>query len=367
MVPLNLKEKLRPYRSCLTVGAVPLFMLFLFALIRRNRNAVKIYVSRFSLPLRRAVGSVTTLVPFSAAELCYALAFVGCIFYICRTGYLIFKHRLEKEDIIRRVLWFIIALLLVWSLYCLIFGLDYYGESFSEKAGIGEIPVTREELISVTRHFAEKCIKLSIGVPRGGGVFSVQPSAIIDEYYHIYSGIRNEFPFLDMPTFRPKEMIFSGIMSAMGFTGVYFPFTGETNINIDAPQVFMPCTVAHEIAHQMGITSESECNFIGILASTTCGIDFYEYSGYMTGLVHLMNALYSVDTHAWREIRAEFTDGMNADWQQNADYWDEHEMFITDVSSKLYDMYLKGYGEELGIVSYSACVKLLVHYYKDAV
>ena len=64
------------------------------------------------------------------------------------------------------------------------------------------------------------------------------------------------------------RMIFSGIMSAMGFTGVYFPFTGETNINIDAPQVFMPCTVAHEIAHQMGITSESECNFIGILANT---------------------------------------------------------------------------------------------------
>lgn len=30
-------------------------------------------------------------------------------------------------------------------------------------------------------------------------------------------------------------MFFSRVMSAMNFTGVYFAFTGESNINVDAP------------------------------------------------------------------------------------------------------------------------------------
>ena len=33
----------------------------------------------------------------------------------------------------------------------------------------------------------------------------------------------------------PKTMRFSRVMSAMGFTGFYFPFTGECNVNVDFP------------------------------------------------------------------------------------------------------------------------------------
>ena len=63
-------------------------------------------------------------------------------------------------------------------------------------------------------------------------------------------------------------MFFSRVMSAMNFTGVYFAFTGESNINVDAPACLIPSTIAHELSHQRGIASEQECNFLAVLAST---------------------------------------------------------------------------------------------------
>ena len=79
-------------------------------------------------------------------------------------------------------------------------------------------------------------------------------------------------------------------MSAMNFTGVYFAFTGESNINVDAPACLIPSTIAHELSHQRGIASEQECNFLAVLASTTSGDPVYEYSGWLMGYIHLGNA-----------------------------------------------------------------------------
>lgn len=85
----------------------------------------------------------------------------------------------------------------------------------------------------------------------------------------VFDGIYEEFPCLVMEDHVPKGVRFSTALSAMDFTGFYFPFTGEANLNIDSPACYLPSTIAHEMAHQRGIASEQECNFIAIAASTT--------------------------------------------------------------------------------------------------
>ena len=62
----------------------------------------------------------------------------------------------------------------------------------------------------------------------------------------------------------------SRLFSRMNFTGFYTPFTGESNLNIDSPACLLPANISHELAHQRGIASEQECNFLAILAATTC-------------------------------------------------------------------------------------------------
>lgn len=57
-------------------------------------------------------------------------------------------------------------------------------------------------------------------------------------------------------------------------------------MNDDSPACLLPATIAHEMAHQRGIASEDECNFLAVLTCATSGNAVYEYSGYLMGFVH---------------------------------------------------------------------------------
>ena len=181
----------------------------------------------------------------------------------------------------------------------------------------------------------------------------------MSRYADIYDGIVGQFPFLEGPVTRPKAVFFSKIMSRTGFSGVYCPFFGETNINVDQPGAFIPMTVAHEIAHQLGVQYEAEANFAGIAACVTSGDTVYEYSGYLQGLVSLMNAIYKYDRDVYSEIRATYSDPVLTDLRDSSDYWASFEGTVSKVSDRVYESFLKSNNQPLGLKSYGACVDLL--------
>ena len=143
----------------------------------------------------------------------------------------------------------------------------------------------------------------------------------------------------------------------------YFPFTGEANLNVDCPASFLPSTIVHEMAHQRGIASEQECNFIAIAVSLASGDPVYRYSGLLMGYVHLGNALYRADPDRWQVIRDTLPDTVVADLRQNSAYWAAFEGPVNDAASKVYDSFLKSNGESRGVQSYGTVVDMLMAYY----
>ena len=135
-------------------------------------------------------------------------------------------------------------------------------------------------------------------------------------------------------------------------------------MNIDAPACMIPATVAHEMAHQRMTASEQEANFVGIAAAVSSGDPVFQYSGYLFGLVQLCNALYPAAPEAWREITGTyFTQELANDWNANNAYWAELSSPVEDAAGQVYDSFLKGNDQELGMRSYGACVDLLVTYF----
>ena len=146
----------------------------------------------------------------------------------------------------------------------------------------------------------------------------------------------------------------------MGYTGLIFPFTGETYINTDQPAWDIPNTIAHEIAHQRGVHFEAEANFIGIAACIQAEEIYYQYSGYMAGLIHLSNALYTVSPDAYFEISDNFSAHLKADLQHNTRYWQEKEGKLNDITDTVYETFLQINNQPSGLRSYGECVDLLV-------
>ena len=335
-----------------------------FLLARRSRAAMNALTEGFTDPLRRAIGQLCERVPFSVAEGLYVLAAMGFLAFLVLGVRAVARSRHRSGTVYALVLGLGNAVLTVYVLFCLLWGANYYADGFTDKSGLAAEPVAVDDLERVTRQFAALVSEYAGDVPRAAdGAFAGDRAEILAYAPKIYENLYEEFPFLEMTDVPPKAMRFSRVMSAMGFTGFYFPFTGESNVNMDSPAMLLASTCAHELSHQRGITSEQQSNFLAVLACTRCDDANYNYAGWMLGYIHLGNALYRVDPDAWQQIRDSLPDEIVLDLRYNSAYWAQYKGLTATVTQSLNDKMIKSYGDELGTQSYGAVVDLLVNYY----
>lgn len=344
---------------------VLLALLILFLVTRHSRPLMNWLVESVTQPFKDAVGAVCYLVPFPVIEILYIAAGLWVIVHIVVSAVKIRRGRGQRRAIAYRAFLILLCVALtIGDWFCLVWGINYYADGFQEKSDLYAQEVSTEDLRRVTAYFVQQLNAASQEVPRDeNGLFAVSRADIFADSTFIYPCIYDEFPFLERKDRVPKQMLFSPLLSAMGFTGFYAGFTGESVLNVDSPTAFLPSTIVHELAHQRGIASEQECNFIAIVTSTQSGNPAYVYSGYLVGYVHLSNALYKADYNAWAELRQQLDAGALADIQNNNAYWQQWESPIDTVSQKVYDTMLKGYGQSDGVQSYGTVVDLLVAYY----
>ena len=358
--------KTRNYTTYLLAGAaaLPAALVVLFELLKGNSSLMTGWVFGVMAPVERFWGRVWAVFPFSVAELLTALFLTGCVIWLIRAVVLLFREK-AVLPCLRRLAALTAAWLWLWAGLCWLWNAAYYVPTFAQREGLETTPYSVEELAAVTEYFARQAAALAPQVPRDAeGRFAEKPSDCFRRGPDIYENLARRFPSLEIKAVRAKPLLFSRLQSILGFTGVYFPFTGEANVNVDAPACLLPATIGHEMAHQRMVSSELEANFVGIAACTSCGDVTFQYSGYLMGLIQLCNALYSVTPDAWYDIaERSFTAELAADWADNNAYWSAVESPLEDAAGDMYDSFLKGTDQELGIRSYGACVDLLVSCY----
>lgn len=335
-----------------------------FYSIRSNRFWADWVTEHIAVPIRETMGLLCNAAPFSVAELLYTvIVLLGIGLLIKLIPDLKQSERKGKTLLIRLLSLGLIPAIIITG-YNWLWALGYYGATFAERSGLSNEGIAVEDLKQVTKYFAECATELSVKVARDENGHFIEEDFWQDTQ-GLYSVMEQEFPCLQNRELRPKAMFYSKLMSIIGFTGFYFPFTGEANVNADFPAALQPETIAHELAHQRRVVLESEANFVSIAACLSSGKTVYEYSGALSGLTHLGNALYKADKEAWKEIRAMLSEEIIIDWNDDNAYWAQFESPVETVATGAYDSYLKHNDQELGMKSYGACVDLLVDYYKD--
>ena len=155
-------------------------------------------------------------------------------------------------------------------------------------------------------------------------------------------------------------------MSYFGTSGIYFPFTGEANINADQPGFLLPAVICHEMAHQIGFASEDEANFIAYLTCRLNPDPLFQYSGNLMALIYSLNTLKKMDFDAYLQLKETCSKEVTEDIEANNQYWSSFYNPLMTMTSWFYDLFLKANDQPEGIDSYNLMVDLLIgEYHKN--
>ena len=362
------KITFRPlWRLCPARHAVLLISLAWLAayfLLRENRAVMNFLCKALVRPWHAFAGRLFSAVPFSVTE--WVILFLTALGVVLLVLLIVQLIRRRWVKAYRTGMTILSVSAAMFALFCLWWGVLYYSDSCTEQAGLERRDISVQELETVTRYFAEQASSAGERVERGeDGVFRADKSDIFRRSADIYGGAEQIFPCLAAPAVRAKPVLLSRLLSYIRYTGFFFPYTAEANLNADSPACLLPSTIAHELAHLRGVAREDEANFCAVVACMESGDEDYRYSGALLAYIYLGNALYSADYEAWREVYSTLSENVRADLRANNDYWARFETPAADVSEKVYESFLQTYGDDRGMQSYGACVDLLTVYYLD--
>ena len=344
---------------------ITIIVLILFLLLRYNRPVMTFWVDHISWSIVRVLQWITRFAPFSVAEVMLVAAVILPIALLIRGIRRMIRKRVTiKNGLYRIFVGFLAMVLTVLASFSLFWGANYYADGFQERSGIFAEPGTVDDLERVTRIFAQGLQDTAHLVERDAeGVFAASIEQIFAESVYVFYDLEAVFPFLAHRDFPPKRLLSSPIWAMTAYTGFYFPFTGEANINTLAPRSQIPATVLHEFTHQRGIAQENEANFVAILAGIKQDNPTFAYSSWLMGYLYLSNALHRADPDRFRAIQDTLPAYVHADFADMRAYRERRNPVVAQVMDNLNDAMLRGYGEESGIQSYGEVVDLLLAYF----
>lgn len=362
------RNRRRKYTKILPYLFLPAGILLFYVGSFNHPLVENIYSEGLYRGIIKILSLITCFLPFSLAGIIIILLVIFVLWVLVRFIIKMVHGRGKRLRIILSLLSkAYITIGIIYFAFVFLWGLNYQRQPFSVIAGLEIKPAAVDELASVCQNIIDKANTLrgmtkegsSRTMTVGGGYTDVFRRAGLG-----YEKVSSIYPELGGSYGMPKAFIPSVAMSYEGISGVYFPYTGEANVNIDMPMSFLPAAACHEMAHQRGFAREDEANYIAFLVCSLHPDADFQYSGYLLALVNSMNALYAHDPGKYAQLEKKYSPGVMRDLIENDNFWNSYKGPIQDISEKINDTYLKANMQADGIYSYGRMVDLLIAQYR---
>ncbi|MBR6239352.1 MAG: DUF3810 domain-containing protein [Clostridia bacterium] len=318
------------------------------------------------------------LYPFIASALSYLNQFTGyslgeffvyltVAFFIALLVYflaVVFSNKVseKRKKAFGAVRTLLITAAMLYSFFVLFWSLGFNRMPVASSLGYDTEKYTVEELDLLTDKLILKANQLSHQVSRdSSGCFTAKggKEAVIEKAPYIYS--ENALPFMkQIPERRIKHNLVPGLLSNINSQGIYSPFTFESNVNIDIPDLYFAATCCHEYAHLQGFCKEDEAEFIAFYVTYDCGDPDFMYSGTVMALNHCLSQLRKTSPEYYLNALNKIDDLIYNDFRQHSDYWDRYDTEISKASDRINDNYLKSNKQSSGIKSYGLMIDILL-------
>lgn len=159
---------------------------------------------------------------------------------------------------------------------------------------------------------------------------------------------------------RVKRPWASPLIARFGIMGMYFPFTAEANVVRGLPAVVAGQTMAHEKAHQRGVASETEANFLGFVAGSLAPDALARYAAAAFAHGQMVSSLRFSARDDRRRIVALRHPGVQRDLDDANAYFLRYRGVARAVGGAVNERYLRANGVREGQRSYASSALLIV-------
>lgn len=247
----------------------------------------------------------------------------------------------------------------------MLWAMNYYRQPLFEKMVI-ERDYSDEQLLQFTKKLIAKTNEIQSKLAKNNSskvVFPYSQDQAFRMNLNGYKNLADTHSFFSYTNLSAKKSLISLPLTYMGFGGYLNPFTNEAQVNYLGPMYNFPTTTCHEMAHQLGFASETECNFIGFLASVKNDNLYFQYSGYSFALRYCLGNWEMRNKTIFDQLLKTVHPGILKNFQESKDFRAEYETGLETGFHLFYDNFLKLNQQKDGMESYSKFVNLMVNYY----
>lgn len=312
----------------------------------------RVYSQKIYPFIAKGLSSISRRISFSLDDLFY----IALILFALATIIALLLHKIQWRKFL--LIW-LNSLSVLYILFYWFWGFNYFRQDLNERLVIPESQPNPALFLGVFEDLVEKTndsyVKVdSLDKPR-------IDSLIENSYQQLAPFLKVSYP---AGVRRPKPITFGRFFAKATISGYYGPFFNEVHVNPYLLPVEYPMVLAHEKAHQLGITSEAEANFYAWLACSYSQDEHLQYSANLYVLRFFIYEGYQLSGYA--ELIEKLDEKVKEDFKRIRAHWLQlRDEKIDHYASKVNDAYLKTNKVEKGIDDYTGVVKFVMDFSTD--
>jgi hypothetical protein len=252
-------------------------------------------------------------------------------------------------------------------LFYLLWGFHYARPGLEVRLGLaaaGELSVVElEELALHSLEAANRSYLDLHGVPDAGHPTpSLPPDSLVPALEAGWEAVAARFDLPSRVVRRhgaPKTWLATPLIRRMGVSGMYFPFTAEALALRDLPGARMPTTLAHEMAHQRGVASESDANALAFLVAREAPHPQARYAAHLFLRGQFLTALAGACPECAEPLRDLHLAGLRRDLADLTRYWLRFRGPLSETAGRMNHAMLRSHGIPEGTASYRGSTWIL--------
>nr|WP_319572293.1 DUF3810 domain-containing protein [uncultured Draconibacterium sp.] len=346
--------KINPKYKWLVFPALAAITFIITLLLRQQPEVTeKCYAQGIYPYIASLLSTLSSLFPFSLDDIFYTvLIFIPLVLLIS-----IFTKRIKWKAAGKFLLNILAS---VYILFYVLWGFNYFRSPLPERLGIKDREPDTEEFVQFIRQYVAELNQLHCDFDT---INKAETNRRIEETYQKLAPVLQfEYPMGKRPD---KKITFSSFYAKSGITGYFGPFFNEVHVNKKVLPIEYPFVLAHEKAHQLGVTSEAEANFYSWLVCTHSSSQQIRYSAKLFISFHFFRQARGLEDY--KNLVAEISPEVQADIDRISEHWKKLRNATMDkTASKLNDAYLKHNNIKSGIKDYTGVVDHVMNFSLDS-